>query len=450
MIEPALLNWMGDAKCRGVKPALFYPEKGEGEDATAVAQAAKMVCNGLDGLPPCAVRSECLEYALANHEKFGVWGGRTERERNSLRRMRRKVASMGRVVRTVKKSPLRQILDTSKHETRILGAIQRHIMVRVDAKQAERERLVIHPSEICKPDWCSRSTFFRLIEAPALPAEVNSFVLENVFAEGNDIHSKWQNWLWEMGMLRGRFRCHACKTDFPATSPKSCPLCKAARGCLTYAEVPLRSEEYLIGGHADGDIVDDECDELCPLLEVKSIGVGTLRFEAPQLLARHTRKTQDDDGTEKSIIDYEAIWRDIKRPFPTHLKQGSLYLAVSGRREMVFVYECKWNQQVKEFRVRYNPDVVADLLDACLDIKYALDTGKAPRRPHWAAVEHTNCGKCVYRESCWDAVLENDDEEPGSRNGREGCGSEGSGRTRRVVIAGSSGLRNTKAAAQNH
>ncbi len=36
----------------------------------------------------CVVREDCLEYALANGEKFGIWGGLSERERRRIRRMR--------------------------------------------------------------------------------------------------------------------------------------------------------------------------------------------------------------------------------------------------------------------------------------------------------------------------------------------------------------------------
>ena len=34
------------------------------------------------------MREDCLEYALANGEKFGIWGGLSERERRRLRRAR--------------------------------------------------------------------------------------------------------------------------------------------------------------------------------------------------------------------------------------------------------------------------------------------------------------------------------------------------------------------------
>jgi Transcription factor WhiB len=441
------LKWTHEAKCRGSLPGLFYPEKEKGRDTTSEVQRAKAVCFGRDGSPPCPVRLNCLAYAIETHEKFGVWGGRSERERSRIRRMQRKVTGVGRVVRTVKASPLQRLVDTAKTETRILGAIQRHLMIRPPEPRAQD---VIHPSEMCKSDWCPRRTFFRLVEAPAAEAEPNLFTLENVFAEGHDIHHKWQGWLWEMGVLRGRFKCHACVTEFDAISPKNCPLCHAGRACLEYREVELHSEQYLIGGHADGDIADDDREELCALLEVKSIGVGTLRYDAPKLLAAHTRKVKDDDGAERTMVDFDGIWRDIKRPFPSHMRQGMLYLAISGRKVIVFVYECKWNQQVKEFRVRYQPELVADLLDACLDIKYALQSGKPPRRPDWAeASDSPGCTRCIYSETCWDPYLngaQDEVEQHRSRAGRESGAGEGESRKRRVPVTAASGLRHSQAA----
>ncbi len=64
------------SNCMGVDPDLFFPERG------ASTREAKEVCRG------CVVREECLEYALDNGEKFGIWGGMSERERRRLRRVR--------------------------------------------------------------------------------------------------------------------------------------------------------------------------------------------------------------------------------------------------------------------------------------------------------------------------------------------------------------------------
>lgn len=69
-------GWQDQANCLGVDPDLFFPERG------ASTREAKEVCRG------CVVRMDCLEYALDSAEKFGIWGGMSERERRRLRRAR--------------------------------------------------------------------------------------------------------------------------------------------------------------------------------------------------------------------------------------------------------------------------------------------------------------------------------------------------------------------------
>jgi WhiB family redox-sensing transcriptional regulator len=69
-------RWQDRANCLGVDPDLFFPERG------ASTKEAKGVCTG------CEVRMACLEYALRNGEKFGIWGGLSERERRRIRRQR--------------------------------------------------------------------------------------------------------------------------------------------------------------------------------------------------------------------------------------------------------------------------------------------------------------------------------------------------------------------------
>ncbi|HEX4980500.1 MAG TPA: WhiB family transcriptional regulator [Ilumatobacteraceae bacterium] len=73
-------NWQDHANCLGVDPDLFFPERG------ASTREAKEVCRG------CVVREDCLEFALQNGEKFGIWGGLSERERRRIRRQRAQVA----------------------------------------------------------------------------------------------------------------------------------------------------------------------------------------------------------------------------------------------------------------------------------------------------------------------------------------------------------------------
>ncbi|AEA27341.1 hypothetical protein GCM10023403_39350 [Pseudonocardia benzenivorans] len=67
-------DWQERALCAQTDPEAFFPEKG------GSTREAKRICGG------CEVRAECLEYALAQDERFGIWGGLSERERRRLRR----------------------------------------------------------------------------------------------------------------------------------------------------------------------------------------------------------------------------------------------------------------------------------------------------------------------------------------------------------------------------
>lgn len=72
--EDGELSWQDQALCAQTDPEAFFPEKG------GSTREAKRVCAS------CDVRSDCLEYALANDERFGIWGGMSERERRRLKK----------------------------------------------------------------------------------------------------------------------------------------------------------------------------------------------------------------------------------------------------------------------------------------------------------------------------------------------------------------------------
>lgn len=62
------------AACRGHDPAMWYP--GEGDSATE----AKAIC------ARCAVRTECLQYAIDHAIRDGIWGGMGEKQRRRIPR----------------------------------------------------------------------------------------------------------------------------------------------------------------------------------------------------------------------------------------------------------------------------------------------------------------------------------------------------------------------------
>ncbi len=68
--------WTAHGLCAQIDPERWFPDKG------GSTREAKRICQ------ECPVRVECLQYALDNDERFGIWGGHSERERRSLKHRR--------------------------------------------------------------------------------------------------------------------------------------------------------------------------------------------------------------------------------------------------------------------------------------------------------------------------------------------------------------------------
>ena len=79
-------NWRELAACLSAEPELFFPAApadlpgGLTADlAYRQVEQAKAVCKA------CPVRRECLQFALATRQSYGVWGGMSECERRVAR-----------------------------------------------------------------------------------------------------------------------------------------------------------------------------------------------------------------------------------------------------------------------------------------------------------------------------------------------------------------------------
>jgi WhiB family transcriptional regulator, redox-sensing transcriptional regulator len=77
------MSWEARAACGGMAAQLFFgpdgerPQEREIREAKAVAVCAR-----------CPVRAQCLDYALENSIKHGIWGGRNQEQRAQERRRR--------------------------------------------------------------------------------------------------------------------------------------------------------------------------------------------------------------------------------------------------------------------------------------------------------------------------------------------------------------------------
>lgn len=83
-------NWRLAGACLSADPDLFFPISSTGPAAKQIARA-KVICGG------CAVRRECLEFALTHGQVHGIWGGTTPEDRQRERRRERRAAAKRRI-----------------------------------------------------------------------------------------------------------------------------------------------------------------------------------------------------------------------------------------------------------------------------------------------------------------------------------------------------------------
>lgn len=279
--------------------------------------------------------------------------------------------------------------ELMKQKGRLLPLVHKELLSETHNKNQMRDTQHLHPSDLSKKDFCPRASWYKITGHEAQPDNY-SFSRLNIFEEGNAIHRKWQAWLHKAGVLCGVWKCDDCQAIWNAKSPEKCINCSSQR--LLYREVPLRDDSYRILGHADGEIEDDKGRAL---IEIKSVGVGTVRWDHPALYRAYEDKT----------ITLDEMWDNIKRPFASHLRQGHIYMHCRKIDTIIFIYEWKPTQQVKEFEVKFQQEIMAPMLETCRLILDHLESNSVPTRPEWAVNKSCNgCKYCPYREVCWNGT----------------------------------------------
>lgn len=277
--------------------------------------------------------------------------------------------------------------ESFKTKGRLIPAVERTLVRETENRNANRDTLHLHPSEISKKDWCPRSSWFKIKGYP-VPPESLSFQRLNIFAEGHNIHHKWQRWLHQAGLLCGLWGCNSCTNVFYADAPTICQSCFSKD--IYYREVPIRHDELHIIGHSDGEIVDDEGRAL---IEIKSVGPGTIRWENPTLF----------NAYQSHELTLDGMWKNIKKPFASHIRQGTIYMYCRKVDTIIFIYEWKPTQDVKEFIVEYQPEIMEPIIAGCQQVVEHLDGDNPPPRPTWATETHSECKKCPFNKECWSA-----------------------------------------------
>src|SRR5258708_1016138 len=134
---------------------------------------------------------------MASYWKRAQRGVALDNNAGSRKRPRLSRAVGGRGIGTGR---LADYAEIKKNKNVLLSDIQAHLLAET-SKPTDRRQDIIHPSEMAKGDWCHRATYYRLAGWTPPKDDKFSFVLQNIFAEGHEIHRKWQKWISEMGRL---------------------------------------------------------------------------------------------------------------------------------------------------------------------------------------------------------------------------------------------------------
>ena len=282
-----------------------------------------------------------------------------------------------------------------RDKDKLIPSVTRHL---ITAKPSDRRSDCIHPSEMANESWCPRATYYRIAGYTPEPV-INSLAMEIVFDIGSEAHSRWQGWFRDMGVLRGMWRCLWCHLLWWDVSPVSCPRCDVGKDLIAYREVPVSNDNYLIAGHMDGDVLRGN-GTFTPI-ECKTIGPGTVRYDAPKLIDKYSYPSRE---TGKMNVDWQALWNGIRIPFPAHLRQGMLYCFLYEVEYITFIYEPKFiTAHPKEFDIKVNFDVVDPLLKKALVVKQALEKERPPQRPVGFDRTTNACKRCPFQKTCWGA-----------------------------------------------
>lgn len=236
----------------------------------------------------------------------------------------------------------KKFLEAGKNDSRVLGPADRYVLTK--PRDDSRRTDVLHPSEMSKySSWCHRAAYFQITGEAVHNTRQYGLQTHMVFEEGHMIHDKWQRLFAQMGVLYGTWMCARCDTKVWGMAYPECP---NGHGTIKkYKEVPLILDRLHFGGAADGWLIG--LGEPM-LLEIKSVGEGTFRFEAPEMLAEANN-------------DFKVAWKNLKTPFSAHIYQAQIYLKLIELineetpyefpvpQEICFLYEAKPTQETKEF-----------------------------------------------------------------------------------------------------
>lgn len=236
-----------------------------------------------------------------------------------------------------------------------------------------------HPSRLAKAT-CIRKMVYEYLNAPYI-AERKDFSAQShrIFHNGHAVHERLQNYIADLNVytegkcsLIGRWMCKDCKkrygysegnkkeADCWVSRPEKCE-CGANRFRFKYMEVGIEIPEFRVKGKADG-VLEWKVDRI--LIEIKSMNP----FQYMKLTS----------------------------PPGYYLPQAMIYLKGTGLKNMLWLFEDKATQDLKEYITQYDEKIIVPIFDKLVIANSAITAEVFPDKPK----TKVGCRACEYRLEC--------------------------------------------------
>lgn len=235
-------------------------------------------------------------------------------------------------------TPELEFIEKSKGGFSLKGFLSRQRSKLIKAQPVSRQGVSFSPSTVTW-NYCRRIKVVQLAGKTDLYYEKAPPSRQTNFDLGNIIHDLVQRWFWDIGVLRGAFKCSVCKELFKdLLAPKRCPKCDASSKYMKYKEVFVENKRYKLRGRMDGILEID--DKYAPIVDIKSIAA----------------KTPKSSGMQFCFEDLE------NGPKHEHVVQLNLYMFMSDRKEGHLLYFCKNDGRIKTFCIPYDKKLIEPYL----------------------------------------------------------------------------------------
>lgn len=232
------------------------------------------------------------------------------------------------------------------HGVNLKKALQSGRLKLSKGREVRPKGRTFRPSDLTYP-YCERAKVAQLAGLIDLYDKAPTPRLQVTFDLGHAIHDIFQTYFWDIGQLKGTYKCTKCdKLYHDLISPEACPsgIKSHTRSFLKYKEVVYKHPDYLISGRCDGIIVTPEGERL---VDFKSIA-----------------------NKADSTSDRQFTFEDLKESGPpdSHLVQLMLYMWISGIHNGHMFYIAKNTSQTLSFAVKYDFSILEPHLNRITEL----------------------------------------------------------------------------------